>query len=82
LGVLLGAFLGAVGAFLFVMGVFLPYLAGWGGRELEDFGGNDFAPDYWLKCLLVYLPVYGAVVCGASGFIAWALRFLRPDRWG
>jgi hypothetical protein len=82
LGVLLGAFLGAVSAFLFVMGVFLPYLAGWGRWELEDFGGNDFAPGYWLKSLILSFSLIGAIVCGASGFIAWALRFLRPDRWG
>ena len=80
LGILLGAFLGAVAVMSYGAGGFLPYLAGWGGRELEDFGGGDFSWQDWLVWFFLVFPVVGAIVCGASGFIAWALRFLWPRR--
>ena len=80
LGVLLGALLGAAGAFFYVMGIFLPYKAGWGDLKLEDFGGWDTTWHDWLATLHAFFFVVGALTCGASGFIAWALRFLRPDQ--
>lgn len=80
LGILLGAFLGAVAVMSYGAGVFLPYLAGWGGLELEELGGGDFSWQDWLVWFFLVFPVCGAVVCGASGYVAWALRFLRPDQ--
>jgi hypothetical protein len=80
LGLLLGALLGAFGGLLFVLGVFLPYAAGWGGHELNDFGGEDFTWQEWLTMWLVSAAVMGAVVGAVCGLAAWVLRFAGLSR--
>lgn len=74
---LVGAFVGAVGGLAFTLGIFLPYLAGWGGHELDDFGGNDFTWQEWLSVWLRGLALVGAAVGAVCGLAAWVLRFVR-----
>jgi len=45
---------------VFVLGIFTPYLAGWGGRDLDQFGGNDMTWRSWLTFLLIAAAVSGA----------------------
>jgi hypothetical protein len=78
--ILLGAVLGAVAGALFTLGVFLPYAAGWGGHELEDFGGNEFSWQSWLRTLLASLAIAVAVAGAVGGLFAWFLDFISFGR--
>ena len=76
-GLLLGAFLSAAAGFSLTMGEFLPYVGGWGGLELREFGGGDLTWQSYLISFLLVFSVVGAMVGAASGVVAWALGFLR-----
>jgi hypothetical protein len=80
--VLLGAILGAVAGALFTLGVFLPYAAGWGGHELEDFGGNEFSWQSWLRTLLASLVIAVAAAGAVGGLFAWAVGFASGRHGG
>ncbi len=62
---------------VFVLGVFAPYLGGWGDRELEQFGGNDMTWRSWLSFLLIAAGVSGVFFGAFVGFLSWAFRSIR-----
>jgi uncharacterized membrane protein (DUF4010 family) len=75
--VALGALLFPAFLAVFVLGVFAPYLGGWGDRELKQFGGSDMTWRPWLSFLLATAGVSGAVFGGLVGFLSWAFRSAR-----
>lgn len=81
LSALAGAVLLAGMLAFFVLGVFIPYLAGWGGREIDQFGGHDFTWSAWLSTLLAMAGVAGGVIGAVVGLLSWACRpILRGSR--
>ncbi|MBI1885829.1 MAG: hypothetical protein HYS09_05895 [Chloroflexi bacterium] len=75
--VVVGALLYPALLALFVLGIFAPYLGGWGGHYLEEFGGNDADWDSWLTFLLVAAGISGAVFGAFVGLVAWLVRVVR-----
>lgn len=75
--VVLGAVVGAVGGLAYILGIFVPYVAGWGGKELSDFGGNDVTWQEYLGEALAWLGIVGAVAGATFGLAAWVLRLAR-----
>ena len=73
----LGALLFSALLVVFVLGVFTPYLGGWGDRELQQFGGNDST---WLSFLLIAAGVSGVFFGAFVGFLSWASRSIRFQR--
>ena len=73
----LGALLVTALLALFVLGVFAPYLGGWGEHDLNQFGGNDATWRPWLTHLLVLAVVFGVAFGAFVGFLSWAGRFIR-----
>ena len=78
--VALGALLFSALLAVFVLGVFAPYLGGWGDRDLNQFGGNDSTWRSWLTFLLVLAGVSGVVFGAFVGFLSWAARSIRFQR--
>ena len=69
-----GILLGVAGGMVFILGAFMPYPLGLGGRELREFGTPDVS---WFNILWSWLllgAAGGAVVGVAAGAIAWALN--------
>ena len=75
--VALGVLLFAALLTVFVVGVFVPYAAGWGSRELDQFGGNDMTWRSWLTFLLIAAAASGALLGAFIGLLSWAARFTR-----
>ena len=76
----LGALLFSALLVVFVLGVFTPYLGGWGDRELQQFGGNDSTWRSWLSFLLIAAGVSGVFFGAFVGFLSWAFRSIRFQR--
>ncbi len=65
-----GALAGVVALVLFGLGVFLPFAAGLGGRDLEEFGG-DLGLGASLRLLLAGSAIVGALAGAFAGSLAW-----------
>ena len=68
--VALGVLLFATLLTVFVVGVFVPYAAGWGSRELEDFGGEDMSWQTWLSTLLIGAAAAGTLFGAFIGLLS------------
>ncbi len=69
-----GILLGAAGGMVFILGLFVPYPLGVGGRELQGFGTSDVSWFNWLRAWLLMGAVGGAIIGVGAGAIAWALN--------
>ena len=76
----LGALLFSALLVVFVLGIFVPYLGGWGDRELQQFGGNDSTWRSWLSFLLIAAGVFGMFFGAFVGYLSWAFRSRRFQR--
>jgi hypothetical protein len=74
--VLLGAFLTSLTFMVVILGDFFPFVAGLGNRELELYGGHDDIWDDWLRTMLTWSGMAGALFGALGGFLAWVFRRL------
>lgn len=65
-----GALAGAAALVVFALGVFLPFAAGLGGREPEEFGG-DLGLGASLRLLFVGSAIVGGLAGAFAGILAW-----------
>ncbi len=68
-----GILLGAAGGMVFMLGLFVPFPLGVGGRELREFGGPDLGSFTLLWFWLLVGAAGGAIIGVGSGAIAWRL---------
>lgn len=78
--VALGTPLSAALLVMFVFGLFIPYAAGWGHRDLEQFGGSDWSWPRWLAVLLALAALCGSILGAVLGLGLWALRLAQRGR--
>lgn len=69
-----GILLGAAGGIVFMLGLFVPYPLGVGGRELRGFGGPDVGSFTLLWYWLLVGAAGGAIIGGGAGAMARALN--------
>ncbi len=69
-----GILLGVAGGMVFILGAFMPYPIGLGGRELRGFGTPDVVWFNWLWSWLLVGAASGAIIGVGAGAIAWALN--------
>ena len=72
-----GALTGVAALLLFALGVFLPFAAGLGGRDLDEFGG-EFDLGEYLTLLLGGSATVGALLGAFAGVLGWWA--LKPRR--
>lgn len=65
-----GLMVGTAALILFGLGVFLPFAAGLGGREPEEFGG-DLGLGASLRLLFVGSAIVGGLAGAFAGILAW-----------
>jgi hypothetical protein len=69
-----GILLGAAGGMVFMLGLFVPYPLGLGGRELQEFGTADVSWFNWLWSWLLMGAAGGAIIGVGAGATARALN--------
>ena len=69
-----GILLGAAGGIVFMLGLFVPYPLGVGGRELREFGTADVGWFNWLWSWLLMGAAGGAIIGVGAGAMARALN--------
>jgi hypothetical protein len=74
--VLLGAFLMSLVSTVITVGLFFPWAAGLGDRQLEYYGGDMDSWDDYLMFLLALSGVLGALSGAFGGFLSWAFSRL------
>jgi hypothetical protein len=73
---LLGAAFASLAFMAGVLGTFVPYVAGWGGNDL-DLYGQDSGWRQWLWIMLALSGSWGALAGGGAGFLVWVFRPYR-----
>jgi hypothetical protein len=75
---LLGAAFASLAFMAGVLGTFVPYVAGWGGHDL-DLYGQDSGWRQWLWIMLTASGSWGALAGGGAGFLVWIFRPARSE---